>query len=445
MVSAIQLLSGTAGRRQQSGPVVHASASSTYLTLTDPALVELMRFGDVTSTGISVNVDRAMKNPAMFRAVSLISSAIGMLPLQLIDERTKLKASSHPLYRILHRRPNGWQSAYDFRSLMQYRALVKGDGYALIVRSQDVRRAGREKPVALVPIDPDRTEVEQRDDWNVVYHYQPKKGGRVTYQARDIFHLRGLSYDGLRGVSLVKVAAEPIALALAAQLAAGRIFKNGAFIDSALEAPSKLSDVAFDRLKASLAEKEGAENAGKSLILEEGLKWSTSRGSTARDAQLADIRKMQVEEIGRVTGVPRPLLMVDETSWGSGIEALGQFFVQYALNPWFEAWQQASERTLLADDEVDDFAVKFNAGALLRGSLKDQADFFAKALGSGGAEPWMTQNEVRDVLDMPAKDGGDDLGKGAMGQASAVASEDDEPPPKKVNRSKEDDEDDDDA
>ena len=168
-------------------------------------------------------------------------------------------------------------------------------------------------------------------------------------------------------------------------------------------------------------------------------------GGCEPDPEPVILRRDQVEEIGRVTGVPRPLLMVDETSWGSGIEALGQFFVQYALNPWFEAWQQASERTLLADDEVDDFAVKFNAGALLRGSLKDQADFFAKALGSGGAEPWMTQNEVRDVLDMPAKDGGDDLGKGAMGQASAVASEDDEPPPKKVNRSKEDDEDDDDA
>ena len=44
---------------------------------------------------------------------------------------------------------------------------------------------------------------------------------------------------------------------------------------------------------------------------------------------------------------------------------------------------------------------KFNPGALLRGSLKDQADFFSKALGAGGTQPWMTQNEVRDVSDLP--------------------------------------------
>lgn len=448
MVSAIQLLSGTGRRSAASGgPMVHASASAPYLSLDDPRLIEFLRFGDVTATGLSVNVQRAMKNPAMFRAVSLISNTMGMLPMQLIDEATKEKATDHPLYRLLHRRPNGWQSAYDFRSLMQYRALVKGDGFALIVRSRDIRSGGRVKPVQLVPLDPDRTEVRQRDDWSVEYLYQPKSGGRITYASQDILHLRGLSFDGLRGVSLVKQAAESIALALTAELAAGRMFKNGAFVGAALEMPDgkRLSPEAFDRLRESLAEKEGAENAGKNLILEEGLKFKPIAHS-ARDAELAALRKMQAEEIARITGTPRPLLMLDETNWGTGVEALGRFFVQYGLNPWFEAWQQAAERSLLLDDEVDRYAVKFNAGALLRGSMKDQADFFAKALGAGGQEPWMTQNEVRDVLDMPRKEGGDELGKGAMSKAQPtdLQADDEEPaPPAKSKRSKSDDVDDD--
>ena len=153
---------------------------------------------------------------------------------------------------------------------------------------------------------------------------------------------------------------------------------------------------------------------------------------------------MQVEEIARITGTPRPLLMLDETNWGTGVEALGRFFVQYGLNPWFEAWQQAAERSLLSDDEADRYAVKVNAGALLRGSMKDQADFFAKALGAGGQEPWMTQNEVRDTLDMPRKDGGDVLGKGAMNAAANTAEpepDDVEPPAGKTKRSKSEDDD----
>jgi HK97 family phage portal protein len=396
-----------------SAPQADVSGS---FTLDDPRLAELLRFGDVTATGVSVNVQRAMKNPAMFRAVSLISNTMGMLPMQLIDEATKEKAASHPLYRVLHRRPNAWQSAFDFRALMQFRALVKGDAFALIVRSRDLS-SDRASISQLVPLDPDRVEMRQREDWSVVYSYQPPRGERIVYAASDIFHLRGLSFDGLRGVSLVKQASESIALALVAQLAAGRMFKNGTFVGAALEMPEgkKLSPEAFDRLKASLAEKEGAENAGKNIILEEGLTYKVI-AQTAKDAELAAIRKMQVEEIARITGTPRPLLMLDETNWGTGVEALGRFFVQYGLNPWFEAWQQAAERSLLDDDEADRYTVKVNAGALLRGSMKDQADFFAKALGAGGQEPFMTQNEVRDMLDMPGKDGGDDLGKGAMSQ-----------------------------
>jgi hypothetical protein len=47
---------------------------------------------------------------------------------------------------------------------------------------------------------------------------------------------------------------------------------------------------------------------------------------------------------------------------------------------------------------------KFNEAALLRGTLNDQANFFAKALGAGGHSPWMKQNEVRETVDLPRVD-----------------------------------------
>ena len=96
--------------------------------------------------------------------------------------------------------------------------------------------------------------------------------------------------------------------------------------------------------------------------------------------------------------------MMDDTSWGSGIEQLGIFLVQYGLAHWFTAWEQAAARSLLADEELDRLHLKFNERALLRGTLKDQADFLAKSLGAGGHAPWMSQNEVRDVSDLPESD-----------------------------------------
>lgn len=431
-------------REDARASVIYAEAAN-WLSLDDPRVVEYLRMGSMSATGIALNVEKALKNPAMFRAVSLISYAMGMLPLQLIVEATKKKATDHSLYKVLHRQPNGWQSAFDFKSLMQLRALTRGNAYALVLRSFNLK-AGKRTVSQLIPLESDRVEVRQRDDWSVYYRYTPKSGGTREYEAGDIFHLRGLSLDGITGLSLVKQAAEAIALALAADLAAGRMFKNGMLAGSALEAPKGLSDVAYARLQQSLAEKEGAENAGKSLILEEGMKLS-ALAQNSRNAQLIEIRKMQVEEIGRVTGVPRPLLMVDETSWGSGIYALGQFFVQYALSPWFEAWQQAAERVLLDDDDQARYAIKYNAGALLRGSIQEQGEFFAKALGSGGQKPFLKQNEVRDLIDYPRSDepGADELGQGvaAVTRPEPASRVGDPAQPKQLPKPTEDDDDED--
>jgi HK97 family phage portal protein len=429
--------SGAATTRSQ--PASNYGDPGFFLSTTDPRVIEFLKDGLMSASGFTVNVEAALRNPSMFRAVSLISNSIGMLPLHLIDKATKKKADGHPLFRILHRKPNDWQSAFDFRGLMQLRALVYRDAYALIVRSFDLK-SGKQRIVRLVPLDPRRMAVSLRDDWTVRYEYQPKVGGKIVYGAKDIFHLRGISLDGLHGFSLVEQAREAIGLALSAELAAGRIFKNGAFVDGVLVSKTELSEDAYERLKTSWAARySGADNAGQTPLLEGDTDYKPI-GSTAKDAQMTELRKLQVEEIARISGVPRPLLMVDETSWGSGIEALGQFFVAYALGPWFEAWQQAISRSLLDDDEAELYEAKFNPGALLRGSLKDQADFLSKALGAGGHAPWMHVDEVRDVMDLPGREDPPHL---MMGNNGGPPLDDDAAPKPAKTAAKEDVQDDD--
>jgi HK97 family phage portal protein len=302
--------------------------------------------------------------------------------------------------------PNGWQSGYDFRCLMQMRALVKGNGYARIVRGVGLK-AGQIQ--ALLPLDPDRVTPYQNDDWSVVYRYSQPSGGDIILQSKDVFHLRGITMDGLNGISLVHQAREAIGLALSAERAVARVFKNGSFIDGVLQTDKTLSDTAYGRLRKSWDERYlGADGAGKTAIMEDGLKYQPI-AQTPKDAQSLETRKLQIEEVARIFGVPRPLLMVDETSWGSGVEALGRFFVQYALNPWFAAWEQAVERSLLIGAEKDTLTARFDPSALLRGSMADQAGFFSKALGAGGQQPWMTPNEVRAEFDRPNHPAGDEL------------------------------------
>ena len=371
----------------------------------DPRLLEFIRGGSgaLTEAGITVSAKTALRNTTVIRCVSLISFAMGWLPLHLRDKETKEKATDHPLFRVLHRKPNAWQTAFEFRSLMQQRALGangdgnRGDAFALIVRSG-------KKITQLVPLATERVKPRQRTDWSLEYEYTRPDGGKVILPQEDIFHLRcGLSEDGISGLSIVRQAAEAIGLALQTEKAAARLFRQGMLVGGALKHKEKLSPEAYERLKASMAERESAENAHRWLILEEDMDIAGG-GQSGRDSQHIEQRKHQIEEIARAFGVPRPLLVVDDTSWGSGIDVLGQFFVRYALNPWFEAWQQAIERSLLTEEEADRYEAKFNEGALLRGSMKDQAEFFKAALGSGRHQPWMDYEEVRETMDLPEKE-----------------------------------------
>lgn len=364
--------------------------------LTSADLPAFMRGGE-TASGEFVTPSKALENMAILRSVSLISESIGMLPLNLmVSGLEKAYATEHAAHRLAKKQPNDYQGPYKFKSTMQLRALLHGNAYARIIWRGNV-------PVRLIPLDSRRVTPKLNDDFTVRYEYERPDGGILTLEAREILHIADLAEDehGLVGISRVKKAREAIGLALQAQKAAARVFKNGVMAGGALSYPRKLDDQQIKNIRESLeAHNAGADNAHKWMVLEDGItaeKWANS----ARDSELGDSRDHQIEEVARAFGVPRPLLMMDDTSWGSGIEQLGIFFVQYGLQHWFNAWEDEWALKLLSEKERDLFYAKFNEHALLRGTLKDQADFFAKALGSGGSRPFMKSNEVRDRLDLP--------------------------------------------
>lgn len=386
-----------------------------------PVLAEFMRDGRTSAAGISVNELMALRNSTFFRAAHLISSAMGMLPTFLMrrstdrtGKETIAKAKDHPLYRVLHKRPNTYQTAFEFKSYMQLLALLDGNAYALIIRGL------RGKVVQLVPLKRGSVTPVLSGDWQLSFTYRRPSGGTVTLPATDVFHFRHpITRDGLKGINLIDMAVNAIGIAAQAEKAAGKVLKGGVMAGGALETDEELGAEAIDNLRESMRERQtDGESAGEWLILEGGLK-AKPFVTSAKDAQFDEMRKRQAEEVSRFTGVPRPLLMFDETSWGSGIEQLGLYFVTYCLMPWFVAWEQAIERSCLtqAEQDADELYVKFNEGALLRGSLKDQADFFAKALGPNNA--YRTPDEVRGAFDLNPIDGGDTLPKSSAAAASS--------------------------
>ena len=367
-----------------------ASAESQAFTgLDDPRMLEFIRGGQ--SGGDSYQ----LRNMAVLRCVSLICGTVGMLPINLVEAGPEKRiADEHPAHRLLKVKPNPWQTPLEFKRQMELSKQRHGDAYARVVWS-----AGR--PIHLVPLESTAMRAELGDDWRMVYRYSSKKRGEVVLKQEEVFHLRDLSVDGVTSLSRMKLADRAIRLALDAERAASRIFETGNMAGGAIEVPTPLSETAYGRMRDSLdTDFAGSSAAQRWMLLEEGAT-ANKFGSSAKDAQHVENRNAQVEEVARLFGVPRPLLFLDDTSWGSGIEQLGIFFLQYTMLEHFTNWEQAAARSLLAERDLERFQPKFNVRALMRGTLKDQADFFAKALGAGGHAPWHSQNEVRELLDYP--------------------------------------------
>ncbi|KFJ09478.1 phage portal protein, HK97 family [Delftia acidovorans] len=377
------------GPEAQSRPRA-SSEGITFQGLDDPALLEFIRNGQMGAS------NRMLRNTSALRCLSLIGNGLGMLPTSLYRAGDdKEVAREHPAHKLLRYKPNPWQTPMEFKSQMQLLLETEGNAYARIIRA-----AGR--PIHLIPFEKGKVDAKLGSGWRMQYRCMTENGGQITLDQEEILHVREISFDGVLGLSKRQLSNEVFELAEQAQRAAGNIFKTGVMAGGAIETPNALSDQAYNRMRASLDQGlSGSENVNKWMIAEEGAK-ANPFTSTAKDGQQLESRNHQIEEVARLYGVPRPLLMMDDTSWGSGIEQLAIFFVQFTMTPRFTAWEQALERSLLTDAERGHYYFKFNERALLRGTLKDQADYFAKALGAGGHQPWHTANEVRDLAEYPA-------------------------------------------
>ncbi len=380
-------------------------ASTTFdLTNMSPDQVrDFLRIGGSmeTASGAVVNDSSAMRVAAAWRCVNIISGTVGSLPLDLIkreSENVRRPAVGHPLRKVLTVKPNVWQTPSEFRRMMQTHLLLRGNAYALKVRM------GRDV-VGLIPIIPDRVSVEQNADLSLSYTVSGKNGSATKYKQTEILHLRGMSFDGVKGLSVIGHMRESIGLALQGEQAGAKLMKNGQLVSGTLTHPNKLSPEAYARLKESIAASGGAENAGSTRILEEGMKLETI-AMDATDMQFLEQRNFQRYDIAMFFGVPPHMIGATEkaTSWGSGIEQMGIGFVTYTLNDWLVTWQEALKRDTIAESEWDSIDVRFFPQALLKGDTKTQWDAFTKGRQWGVFSP----NDVRALLDMNPRE--DDAG-----------------------------------
>lgn len=356
--------------------------------------------GALSTAGARVSADGALKISAAWACGRLISETVAMLPriiYRRLGDDAKERATGHPLYEILHSQPNRRQTSFEFVDMLQMHALFRGNGYAKIV-------SGPRGPVdKLIPIHPDRVEVEEIDEDTLRYRVREPDGSTRVYLDDEIFHLRGLSLDGISGVSVITYARESFGLTLAAERYGAKLFANYSRPGGFLKHPGNLSVEAQQRLANQVELMTGGENLHRLGVLEEGMEYQQV-SFTPEDSQMLQTREFQAEDVCRWFRVPPHMvgLTSKATSWGSGIEELSRGFVTFVLLPWLLRWQQLIDKDLIVASQT--YFVEFLTDALLRGDITKR--YGAYSIGRNGG--WLATNEIRKFENLNPIEGGDD-------------------------------------
>ncbi|MHA1569295.1 MAG: phage portal protein [Alphaproteobacteria bacterium] len=356
----------------------------------DPVIAEIWGMNNYTSAGARVTPDTAMRVGAVYAAVRVLSETVAMLPLILyrrLDAGGKERARAHPLFSLLHDRPNRWQNAFEWREMMTAHVVLRGNAYSEIIG------AGGRGVAELVPLHPDRMRAVRLDDGALVYEHQPLKGARRVLLASEVFHLRALSMDGIVGLNPIAHHRESIGMAIAAEEYASRFWANDASPRGVLKMPNHFRSA--DDAKAFRDQWQKAQtgaNRHKVAVLEDGLEFQQI-GISARDAQFIESRKFQVTDIARLFRVPPHMIGDLERATFSNIEHQAIGFVTHTMAPWFRRWESAIGAQLMSEADRETYFAEFLVDALLRGDTKTRFEAYNKAVMTG----WLNRNEVREI------------------------------------------------
>ena len=362
-------------------------------------------FGDgfESAAGVSVTHAASLRISAVFRGVNLISTTVGKLPL-FVQRRTgdandKERDEGHAAYSLCRRKPNPYHSALTFRQTLTAHAILNGNGYAYIDRD------GAGRPVALLPLLPDRTyPIRVAGELSYVTE---TNGSQSLLAAADVIHIRGLGFDGLTGYSVFRLASDDFGLSIAQTKFAGKFFSNAATPKVVIEVPGELSDGAYKRLKESWTRtSQGLDNAHKTAILEESAK-VTPLSVSAKDSQLQESRKFDLVSIANWLGLPVHKIGGEGRTAYASLEQENQSFLDEAIDPWLCTWETELYDKLLTERQKSDDShdIEFERKALLRTDVSARGEFYQKSVGA----PFMTRNEARARENLSPIEGGNEI------------------------------------
>jgi HK97 family phage portal protein len=345
--------------------------------------------------GSPISATDALAIADCWAATRVLCDAASSLPLHVYrrrDDGGRERVTSGRLVELLDR-PGPATTQADLISTLMAHLVIHGAGYVGKFRQQgEVTQLG--------PLHPERVRPEL-DGGRLRFRYSPGTTAQQMLSEADLVYVRGLSVDGLHGLSVVQQAADVLGLSR-------ELIKHALSYFQVVDAggvPRPAGVLSITRpidATGRARELEGlrAESRSHGILVIEGedAKYLDIAGDLD-SAQFVEQRRLVAQEIARVFRIPPHMLgaPTSDSMTYSTTEQQSLDFVKYSLQPWLRRIELA-----ISNDPDLCFQrqyVRFEVDGLLRADAKTRAEVYALALDP--VQGWMTREEVRRLEDLP--------------------------------------------
>lgn len=366
--------------------------------------------------GIVMTPELALTLSSVWACIWRYANTISTLPLMTMEtgpQNTATVAPKHPLYYILHDRPNINMSSASFWKGMI--ASMMSWGFCISKKLYSGSRL-----VGLDPWRPEFTTTYMGPNGQLRYRYSPNAGpGNPMGENQDVsweevFVVVDRTMDGYTPLSRIQYGATSMGQAISAERAATLAWKNGFRASGILTIAQWLKPDQRDAYKRIVNEfvgtgvGDGTDKQFGVMVAENATKFE-QLNLKPQDLELLSSRRFSVEDICRWYDMP-PILIghsaEGQTMWGSGIEQIILGWQKLSLAPICRTIEQEIWRQVLTnEDRVGGIFCEFNLDALMRGDSAARSTFYSQMSQNG----IMTRNEIRAKENLPPKEGGDQL------------------------------------
>lgn len=362
--------------------------------------------GGSTSAGVPVTADSAQQSATVFACVQVRSQDLAKLPVPLYQRTAdggRRRATGHPLYDLINRRPNARQTAYEFREMMQAALDLRGNAYARITRD------GRARPIELLPLSDGWVTPLRTGAGEVFYDVRMYgQGPTERLSTMDVLHLKDRSDDGFVGKSCIQRARDAVSNELAQGRFGASFYANGARPGGLLIPKSgKIGEEGRRDLRTSWNEQfQGPGKNHGVAVLGEEFDYKPL-AMTNLDAQFLESKKLSRAEIAAIFRVPPHKVGIMDNATFSNIEHQALEYVTDTLMPVAVRWEEALNVALLRESEQDEYFFEFMFDALLRGAFLTRMQGYA-LMRQWGAFSVNDINRRENWPLLPADKGGDE-------------------------------------